>query len=148
MTVYFRRFKIRNPLRSRHKSYLETVLAAEAAEKKEKEKAVEKAAKQHVSNSVHRYIDIVAKIIQRVSLARLEGRETTWHRAIRRVRSLWLLKIPQRVEFGDVEGDGEEAEVHDEDENDAVCATAEEVAEGELWGEWEGKWTEILEYYV
>lgn len=51
MTLYFRRFEIRNPLQTAHKDYLETVLAAEAAEKKEKEKAAKRAAKHRVCNA-------------------------------------------------------------------------------------------------
>lgn len=148
MTLYFRRFKIRNPLRPCHKSYLETVLAAEAAEKKEKEKAEERAAKQRVSNSLRCQTWTIAKMIQRKSLAQFEGRETTWHRAVRRARSLWLPKIPQGEEVVSLEGEEEDEEEYDGQEDDENWATSEEAGEEVVWGEWEGDWSEILEYYV
>jgi hypothetical protein len=48
MTLYFRRYKIRNPLKPRSLTYRETILAAEAAAQEKKEKAAKKAERHYV----------------------------------------------------------------------------------------------------
>jgi hypothetical protein len=48
MTLYFRRYKICNPLKPHSMEYLEAILAAEAAERKKKEKAAKRKEEPHV----------------------------------------------------------------------------------------------------
>jgi hypothetical protein len=45
MTLYFRRYKIRNPLKPHSMGYLEAILAAEAAERKKRGRRLQRGKK-------------------------------------------------------------------------------------------------------
>jgi hypothetical protein len=53
MTLYFRRYKIRNPLKPHCNGYLEAILAAEAAEREKEEKATKKEKQHRVRTFLH-----------------------------------------------------------------------------------------------
>jgi hypothetical protein len=55
MTLYFRRFKIRNPLKPHSKGYLEAIIAADATERKKEKKVAKKAEEHRIRSYLHRY---------------------------------------------------------------------------------------------
>jgi hypothetical protein len=55
MTLYFWRFKVRNPLKPHSKGYLEAIIAADATERKKEKKLAKKAQEHRIRSSLHRY---------------------------------------------------------------------------------------------
>jgi hypothetical protein len=55
MTLYFWRFKVRNPLKPHSKGYLEAIIAADATERKKEKKVAKKAQEHRIRSSLHRY---------------------------------------------------------------------------------------------
>jgi hypothetical protein len=95
MTLYFRRYKIRNPLKPHSMGYLEAILAAEAAERKKKEKAAKRKEEPHVMIPLQSHLSTnIPNATQLRSLAKLEGRKKSWRRAIE-----WARSVPHHIRF-------------------------------------------------
>jgi cobalamin biosynthesis protein CobT len=170
MTLYFRRYKIRNPLKPRTMTWSETILAEEAAKKKKEAKACKKAQKHRVRTLLHsKNFPIEGQSLtplQRETLAQLEGKESAWCKFL-----FWLRgcgrkmglgrnalrhleeggkKPRQREDESEEEEQEQEEEDNEEDEDENVEEEEEgeeeeeEEAEGEEWG---GDWTSVLEDY-
>jgi hypothetical protein len=91
MTPYTRQFEIYSPLKVRTLTWSEFVLAEEAAKKEEAERAARKVEMHRVSIP-HQTAQPVTRgklltPLQRLSLARLEGKESVWRRALSWVRN-------------------------------------------------------------
>jgi hypothetical protein len=81
VTLYFRRFKIRNPFKASHPGWHQAVLANEKAEKIALEKAAKDAEKTFVRTLP------VTDGPSRAEIAHHEGRESFWRRRILWIRS-------------------------------------------------------------
>jgi hypothetical protein len=126
MTLYFRRFKIRNPLKPHSKGYLEAILAAEAAERKKEKKAAKKEEAQRVRSSLHIYLSLFkTNASQSKTFANLEGRKNTWRRAFD-----WVRSAPRYVRFCLYSLQERAQETHQEE------AESEGVEESESEEEW------------
>jgi hypothetical protein len=77
MTLYFRRYKIRNPLKPHSMGYLEAILAAEAVERKKKERAAKRKEEHRVMIPLQSHLSTnKPNATQLRSLAKLEtGRD-------------------------------------------------------------------------
>jgi hypothetical protein len=153
MTLYFRRYKIRNPLKPRSLAYLETVLAAETAAKEKIEKAARRAEKHHV-RILFDSPSCRTNIVQRKSLAKLEGREDAWQRAIRllrgfghTVRDLWRHSPGEPEETDEEMAENEQGEGEDREEVDEVEDDDDDDndAESQSEEEWDGDWMAVVE---
>jgi hypothetical protein len=130
MTLYFRRYKIRNPLKPHSMGYLEAILAAEAAERKKKEKAAKRKEEHRVMIPLQSHLSTDRlNATQLRILAKLEGRKKAWRRAIE-----WARSVPQHIRFALGSSLSELDEV-----------AQEETEESESEKEWEGDWTAVLE---
>jgi hypothetical protein len=142
MTLYFRRFKLRNPFKSSHKAYFETVLGVEAERKKKAERAAKKAEIKRVTIYLLGRIGLeTTNVFQRESLVRLEGRERVWKRAVRWVRGLRHHSLLRPMIDPPIEAEGEPD--MDGDEDDVIREKEGEQSEET----WEGDWTSVFEYY-
>jgi hypothetical protein len=168
MTLYFRRYKLRNPLKPRTLTWSETVLAEEAAKKKKEARACKKAQKHRVRTLLQsKNFQTEGQSLtplQRETLAQLEGKESVWCKFL-----FWLRGCGRKMGLGrnalrhleeggkkpeqrEDEGEEEEQEREEEDKEEDVEEDVEEdeedegdeEEEGEEWG---GDWTSVLEDY-
>jgi Ran GTPase-activating protein (RanGAP) involved in mRNA processing and transport len=163
MTLYFRRYKLRNPLKPRTLTWSETVLAEEAAKKKKEARACKKAQKHHVRTLLqlknYQTEGQSLTLLQRETLAQLEGKESAWC-----IFLFWLRGCGRKMGLGrnalrhleeggkkprqrEDEGAEEEQEREDEDEEDEEEEGKEEEEEEEECEEWGGDWTSVLQDY-
>jgi hypothetical protein len=130
MTLYFRRYKIRNPLKPHSMGYLEVILAAEAVERKKKERTEKRKEEHRVMIPLQSHLSTnKPNATQLRSLAKLEGRKRSWQRAIE-----WARSVPHHIRF--ILG----SSLNEPDE-----ITQEDTEESESEKEWEGDWTAVLE---
>jgi hypothetical protein len=113
VTLYFRRFKIRNPLKPSHPGWQQSLLAKEKADKEAAEKVAKKAEKDRVRTSSCLHLNAFAGInnLQRAATA-TEGRQHFWHRTARPAHdsSHQTVARPENEEAPDGNAQGEEIE--------------------------------------